>query len=209
MTRHQDGGRGRVTHQSGRRPLRRPPAGARRGRRDPHPHLPPLRPEPAGRPVRRHPADLGPGGRRPGRPGGGPPGGGAPRLLARLRRRARAHPRRPRRRLERADLSRPAAAQRGLGVVGRLVRGRRPPGRGAAPSRVRQLHLRAGRGRRRAWHRAGLAALHRAAAGHRRGGPARRPVRRIRPRLLRRAHRRDAASRSRAGASRSGPCQRL
>ncbi len=50
-----------------------------------------------------------------------------------------------RRRTERADVSRPAAAQRGPGVVGRLVRGRRTPGRTAAPLRVRQLHLRAER----------------------------------------------------------------
>ena len=94
--------------------------------------------------------------------------------------------------------SRPAAAQRGLGVVGGLVRGRRKPGPGAAPPRTRQLHLRPGSGRRRAWHRAGLAGLHRAAAGIRRTGRARRRVRRIRPCLLRRAHRAGTPQAARA-----------
>ena len=105
---------------------------------------------------------------------------------------------RARHRLERADVSRPAAAQRGLGVMGRLFRGRWKPGRGAAPPRTRQLHLRPGSGRRRAWHRAGLAALHRAATGIRRPGCARRRVRRIRPRLLQRAHREGTPQAARA-----------
>ena len=76
-----------------------------------------------------------------------------------------------------------------LGVVGGLVRGRRTPGPGAAPPRARPLRLRAGGRRRREWHRAGLALLHRAVRGCRRTGRARGRVRRIRPRLLRRAHR--------------------
>ena len=53
---------------------------------------------------------------------------GETRLIVRLRRRARADPRRPRRRLERADVARPDAVQRGVGVLGRLVRHRRTPG---------------------------------------------------------------------------------
>ena len=92
---------------------------------------------------------------------------------ARRARRPRANPRGSRRRLERADVPRLAAAQRGLGDVGRLVRGRRTPERNASASRTRQLQLRVGGGRLRAWNRAGLAALHRAPGRNRRVGSAR------------------------------------
>ena len=118
--------------------------------------------------------------------------------LARLRRRPRASSGRARRRLGRADVSRPAAAQPGLGDVAGLVRGRRTPGRDTAPRRPRLLHLRAGSRRRRAWHRAGLAALSRAVAGSRRTGRARRRVRRIRQLLLRRARREGSPQAARA-----------
>ena len=100
--------------------------------------------------------------------------------------------------LERADVYRPAAAQRGLGVMGRLVRGRWKPGRGAALPRTRQLHPRPGSGRRRAWHRAGLAVLHRAATGIRHPGCASATGRRIRQRLLQRAHREGTPQAARA-----------
>ena len=118
-----------------------------------------------------------------------------------LRRHPCSNPCPARHRLERTDGSRPGAAQRGLGVVGRLVRGRRTPGRDAAPHRVRLLYLRVGCRHRRAWHCAGLASPHRAAVGNRRTGRARRRVRRNRQCVLWRPHREGSPQAARASRS--------
>ena len=76
--------------------------------------------------------------------------------------------------------------------LGGLVPGRWTSGTNAPLHRLRQLRLRAGNGRRRARHRTRLAAFHRAVHRHRCAARARRPPRRIRQPLLRRAHRQGA-----------------